>query len=76
MNPMAIMKIKGMLDKFNQNHPKVQMFLKSASQYAGEGSVIEISLTTEDGKKLCTNLKVTKEDLELIEQLKELANQR
>lgn len=72
MNPMNMMKMKGLMDKFKENHPKVPMFFQSASQCVGEGSVIDISVTTADGKSLCTNMKVTKEDLELLEQLKEM----
>ena len=63
MNPMAMMKIKGLLDRFRSNHPKVPMFFSAASQ----------SITNADGKKLCTNMKVTADDLELFEQLKNTA---
>ncbi len=73
MNPMALMQMKGMLEKFTQNHPKVPMFFQSAGQHIGEGSVIEISVTTADGKNLCTNMKVTADDLALFEQLKKLS---
>ena len=73
MNPMALMQIKGMLDKFTKNHPKVPMFFQSVGQNIGEGSVIEITVTTADGKNLCTNMKVTEEDLALFEQLKQLS---
>ena len=52
MNPMAMMKIKGLLDRFRSNHPKVPMFFSAASQSIGEGSIIEISITNADGKKL------------------------
>ena len=76
MNPMAMMKMKGMMDKFKKNHPKVPMFFQSASQCMEEGTIIDISVTTVEGKNLCTNMKVTKEDLELIAQLKELSMQR
>lgn len=72
MNPMSMMKIKGLLERFKAAHPKVPMFLQSAGQCIGEGSIIEISVTTAEGKNLCTNMKVTKEDLELVEQLKNL----
>lgn len=75
MNPMALMKIKGMMETFCKNHPKVPMFLQSAGQNINEGSVIEISVTTAQGKNLCTNMKVTAEDLELVEQLKNLSRQ-
>lgn len=72
MNPMALMKIKGMFEKFQKNHPKVPMFFKAASQNIGVDSIIEINVTTAEGKTLCTNMKVTKEDLELVEQLKQI----
>ena len=70
---MAMMKIKGLLDRFRSNHPKVPMFFSAGSQSIGEGSIIEISITNADGKKLCTNMKVTADDLELFEQLKNTA---
>lgn len=73
MNPMNFMKIKGLVDEFKKNHPKVPLFLQSAGQSIGEGSVIEVSVTTADGKNLCTNMKVTKEDMNLVEQLKTLS---
>lgn len=73
MNPMAMMKVKGLLDRFKENHPKVPMFFSAAAQNIGEESIIEISVTTAEGKKLCTNMKVTAEDLELLEQLKDAA---
>ena len=72
MNPMAIMKIKGMLEKFRSNHPKIPAFFAAASHTMSEGSIIEITVTNVDGKALCTNMRVTAEDIELINQLKEL----
>lgn len=71
MNPMAMMKVKGLMDKFRENHPKVPMFFSAAAQSINEGSIIEISVTTAGGKNLCTNMKVTAEDLELLAQLKD-----
>ena len=72
MNPMAILKIKGLFDKFKVNHPKVPMFFSAAGKVIGEGSIIEINITTADGKNLCTNMKVNQEDLELVSQLKDM----
>ena len=66
-------KTGGLLERFRSNHPKVPMFFSAASQSIGEGSIIEISITNADGKKLCTNMKVTADDLELFEQLKNTA---
>ena len=38
-----------------------------------EGSVIEIQLTTTDGKTLSTNLQLTKDDIEMIHTISEIA---
>ena len=70
INPMALMQVKGMLDKFKNNHPKIPMFLSDAARSMGEGSIIEVSVTSPEGRKITTNMKVNQEDLELIEQLK------
>ncbi len=76
MNPMALMKMKGLFDRFKANHPKVPMFFNAASKVVGEGSIIEINITTADGKNLCTNMKVLPEDIELINQLKDFASKQ
>ncbi len=72
MNPIAIMKIKPMLEKFHNNHPKVPLFFAAASQAVDEGSVIEIKVTTSEGKELITNMRVSADDLELVKELREL----
>lgn len=72
MNPMAIMKLKGLLDRFKTNHPKVPLFFNAAASSIDEGSIIEINITTSQGKNLCTNMKVTAEDIEMVRQLKDM----
>lgn len=37
-----------------------------------EGTVFEISVKDPDGKEIASNLKITKEDLELFEKLKQM----
>ncbi len=71
MNPMGFMKIKGLMDRFKVNHPKVPMFFEAASKSIGVDSIIEINVTTAEGKSLCTNMKVTADDMELVSQLSE-----
>lgn len=71
MNPMSIMRLKPLFEKFRNNHPKVPLFFAAASQSVGEGSVIEIKVTAPDGKNLVTNMKVTSDDLVLIAELRE-----
>lgn len=72
-NPMALMQIKNMLDRFKANHPKFPKFLKAAAEKTGADSVIEITVTTADGETISGNIRVTEEDMELIRQIKEMA---
>lgn len=76
MNPLGLMKIKGLLEKFRDNHPKVPMFFNAAAGSIDEGSIIEINVTTAEGKNICTNMKVTADDLELFRQLKDIASKQ
>ena len=66
--------MKSLLTKFRENHPKVPMFFAAASKAVNEGSVIEITLTTAEGKELCTNMRVTQDDLEMVRTLAEMAS--
>lgn len=72
MNPLQMMQIKNMMDRFHRNHPKVQSFFGAAAEKIDEGSVIEISLTTSEGKTICSNIRVSQSDMELIEQAKQM----
>ena len=73
MNPMDFLQLKLELDSFKANHPKFFPFLKAVSSGAvSENSMIEIQVTTPEGKNYATNLKLTKEDLELIGKLRNL----
>ena len=59
------------MEHFRLNHPKFPLFLNAVSQDAlMEGSVVEINVTTPEGKKYCSNLKLKQDDLEFIECLK------
>lgn len=71
MNPKALFQMKSILDRFKKNHPKVPMFFSAAAGCIDEGSVIEVTLTTSVGKTLCTNMRVTADDLEAVRTLRE-----
>lgn len=74
MNPAALMKIMNAKNKFTANHPKFVAFLNAAfSRRIEEGTVIEITLTRPGEEPMTTNMKVQQADLELFEELKELA---
>ncbi len=73
-NQIAMLqKIQSGLTTFQRNHPKFPMFLKAVSQEAiVEGTIIEISVKTPEGKEYCSNLKVKADDLEFVEALKNM----
>lgn len=73
-NPTAIFQLMNLWNRFKQNHPKFPRFMTAVYQNGiKEGSIIEINVTTPDGQSLSSNLKISAEDMELIEQLKNLA---
>ncbi|MFT4143855.1 MAG: hypothetical protein QM644_05315 [Mobilitalea sp.] len=77
MNPAKILKLKGAWDKFTQNHPKFPMFMNAiSSQGIEEGAVIEIIITSPEGKALSTNIKVSQSDKELFTELAELSKSK
>lgn len=74
INPMKLVQIKPLFSKFQRNHPKFTQFLSAAGRSGmTEGSVIEISITNPDDKNICTNLKLTADDIELFHAISELA---
>ena len=75
MNPAMLFKIKSAWDKFVNNHPKFPMFLRAASATGiKEGYIIEVKLTDTEGKAICTNVKLTSSDMELIDMIKDMSS--
>ena len=71
MNPIAMMQAAGRIKIFQEQHPKALAFIKSVSEGdIREGSVIEVKVTTPEGKESVSNIKVTKEDMETFKILK------
>lgn len=74
INPLKLLQMKNAWDQFTGRHPKFPAFLQALAKGAiTEGSVLEITVTTADGKVISSNLKVTAEDMALIDELKNLA---
>ncbi len=75
MNPMKLFQIKAAFDRFTSNHPKLTPFFKAVGEQAlKEGTVVEVNVTTLEGKRFSTNLRLSKEDMELIREARELQN--
>lgn len=70
MNPMSAIKYLTLLNKFKANHPKLPQFIKAAGTIADDGTVAEVSVTTSAGKKIVANIKLTADDLRIIEEMR------
>ncbi len=67
MNPAKLLKLKNAWDVFSGNHPKFPNYLKVVKNTAlEEGTIIDINVTTVDGKSLKSNIKLTKSDIDLL----------
>lgn len=73
INPAAIFKVKKSWETFTRNHPRFPAFLQ-AVQSAGiqEGTIIEVSVTTPEGKTMTSNVRLSASDMEIFADLKGL----
>ena len=73
MNPMEMMKLGERLRIFTSQHPKFPAVLKDVGDNGiREGTIIDVKVTTPEGREFVSNIKVTAEDLETVEILKNL----
>lgn len=74
MNPAILMKLMTAKNKFTANHPKFVAFLSAILKNGiEEGTVIEITVQKPGQEAVTSNLKVSQSDLDLFQELKELA---
>ncbi len=72
-NPADIIKLMGMKNRFEKDHPKMVSFIKAmAAQGLPEDTVIEITVTSPEGAKQTANMKVLASDVEMLNQLKNM----
>lgn len=75
-NPTMLFQIKNMWDRFQSNHPKFPRFLQVVgNEYMQEGTVLEISVTKANGENLTSNIKLNKDDMDLIAAIKNMSGQ-
>ena len=69
---LKFQQMKNSLKRFDRDHPKFKNCLNAVTreQALREGAVIELSVTSPEGKNYCSNIKLNAEDIELINQLK------
>lgn len=76
MDFSSIMKIKGAWDTFSANHPKFMPFMRAITTDGIQaGTIIEMKVTSADGKEYNTNLKITESDLALFQEMRSMMNQ-
>ena len=69
----SVMKIKSAQDTFSRNHPKFMPFMQAVGREAiGDGTIIEIKVTSPEGKEFNTNMKLTQSDLDLFAQIRNM----
>ena len=70
---MKLLQIRASWEQFKARHPKFPSFLNAVSTGAvTEGTLIEMTITTADGKQYSSNLKLTSEDMQLVNDMKEM----
>lgn len=71
MNPMKLLQYRNDCEQFLSRHPKLPRFFEAVSEEALEvGTVIEVNVTTEEGKNYVSNIRLSESDIELIRNLK------
>lgn len=74
VNPASLMKLMKAKNQFGANHPKFMSFAKNVlGTGISEGTVVEITITKPGEAPVTTNLKVTQSDLDLFNELKDIA---
>lgn len=72
-NPLELMKFADRLNIFKNQHPKALNFFANAfGPGFREGTVIEMKVIDPDGNETFGNIKVTAEDLQTIEIIKNI----
>lgn len=73
MNPADLIKIMGMKKRFENSHPKFFPFLRTVMKRGiAPGTILEIKVVSPGGETLESNLKVTAEDLQLLQELRSM----
>ncbi len=73
-NQLAMLQnLRSSIGTFRSNHPKFPLFLNAVCTDAlKEDTIIEINVTSPDGRHYSSNLKLKPDDIELLEMLRQL----
>ncbi|MCR4717725.1 MAG: hypothetical protein K5656_11165 [Lachnospiraceae bacterium] len=72
-NPNTMFQMQRMWQTFTDEHPKFPAFLQAVSATKlNPGSIIEFNITTAEGQNIASNIKLTENDVKMIEELEEI----
>ena len=67
VNPMEMMKMRQRLKLFTEQHPRFPAFVKQVKADAlVPGTIMEMKVTTPEGREYITNIRLTPEDVETL----------
>lgn len=72
MNVFEMMRVANLWKRFAALHPKLPAFMTALQQSGAlkPGTVLELSVDTEDGKRYCSNIRLSQADFEILAELK------
>ena len=74
-NPMAIMQLQQKITTLKGDHPRVFPFFAALKENSiRPGTIVDMKVTTPEGKEMQCNIKVTENDIDLFNALMELRN--
>lgn len=72
-NPAKLLQFRNDWTAFQGRHPKFVSFLVAVVQSGvPEGSIIEMKVTTPDGKEMESNMRLSQEDIDFVKGFKDL----
>jgi hypothetical protein len=72
-NPTKLLKLKSTWERFAMNHPKFINFIAALqNNYIKEGTVIEVNVKTIDGRTICSNIRLNKDDMDLFTEISDM----
>lgn len=72
-NPKDMMEFANRMNLFQQQHPKTVAFAQEIMQQGiQEGTVVEMKVTEPNGKEYISNFRVTSDDMQTLEMLKNM----
>ena len=73
INPMQVLKLKDQLKAFTGRQPGFTSFVRAIRRKGlPEDSILDLTITTPDGKTMSTNLRLSAEDIAFVRTISEL----